>query len=108
MAAGSMFANRANHTATLLTDGRVLIAGGSPHMRSRAERRSGLQFGGDLRSAQTATFFQTGTMQEPRGNFMSVLLPNGQVLLAGGYDANASQTAELFNPVSGAFSRPAE
>jgi N-acetylneuraminic acid mutarotase len=67
-ATGSLTASRVGHTATLLPNGKVLVAAGSWSV---------------TRSLKTA-----------RGNHTATLLANGKVLVAGGYPS--LNTAELF------------
>ena len=101
--AGPMAFNRNNQTATLLQDGRVLIAGGQP------DAVSGASGGPILGSAEiydpaTGNFSPAGPMQEARTTHFAVLLSSGQVLLGGGYGGPSSETtAELFDPASGNF-----
>jgi hypothetical protein len=92
MPTGSMTAARDAHTATLLLDGRVLIAGG------------GLA-SAELFDATNQTFTATGSMTIARIAHSATLLANsalpnyGKVLVAGGGDL----TAELFDPTAGTF-----
>ncbi len=99
---GSMNVTRENHTATLLTDGRVLIAGGNDlgdHATTSAE----------LYDPATGTFSATGSMGTARGYHTATLLTDGRVLIAGGIPSNNAPgaiifTAELYDPMTGTFS----
>jgi hypothetical protein len=95
---------RANATATLLDDGYVLISGGTTCATGCPSSIAELY--------ENGTFFYfsypTSNMTVPRWNQSATLLTNGQVLLAGGYDACASScisdsTTELFNPQGDSF-----
>ena len=96
--AGAMTANRNGHTATLLADGRVLVAGGEA------------LFGGDpfdsaeIFDPSTGTFSPTGFMTEARSQQYAVLLSNGKVLVGGGF-ASIMTSAELFDPATGLFAQ---
>jgi len=89
-------------TATMLSNGRVLIAGG--YGGNNAALASA-----DTYKSRTAEFISNGSMQTPRGRHTAALLPNGDVLIAGGYDGvgTAFASAELYNPLSGRFSSTA-
>jgi hypothetical protein len=91
---GSMASARAGHIATLLNDGTVLVAGG-------AGGEANTNIDGPLTSAElfdpaTAEFTLTGGLQTPRAGSPAVLLGSGKVLVAGGSNAEALATAELY------------
>src|SRR5262245_24664800 len=107
MSAGSMTTPRFLHTATLLADGRVLIAGGE-----RIEAGSFPTFFKVLNSAElynpsTGTFTPTGQMATARTAYTGTftLLPDGKVLATGGVadDGHALASAELYDPDTGTF-----
>jgi hypothetical protein len=75
-AAGSMTTPKTGHTATLMRDGKVLIAGGSDGTRSLA--------GADLYDPDTDTFTATASMAEARLRHTATLLSDGEVLMVGG------------------------
>ena len=94
-ATGNMTARRSFHTATLLADGRVLIAGGTSGSGTSAE----------LYDPTSGTFTTTGTMTVARRQHTATLLPNGKVLLAGGTSVSGTlASAELYDPAAGTFS----
>ena len=105
--AGNMFRPRGKHTATLLQDGRVLVAGGVSD--DAAERES---FGSsELYDPTTGVWTPTGSMAKPRFGHVAVLLPDGRVLAAGGWilrpGADVASTvgsAELYDPSVGTWS----
>jgi photosystem II stability/assembly factor-like uncharacterized protein len=78
------------HTGTLLTNGRVLVAGGG---------------GAQLFNPVTGAWSATGPMVSPRKFHTATLLPDGSVLVAGGTVGDRLvATAERYNPGTGAWS----
>jgi hypothetical protein len=93
---GNMTVARAGHSATLLPDGRVLIAGGV----SIASALSQPLASAELYDPSTHSFVPTGSMMVPRSSPGAVLLANGKVLIVGG---SQNLSAEIYDPSTGAF-----
>lgn len=101
-ATGNMLAGRIGHTATLLTDGKVLISGGWTLSNATATA--------ELYDPLTGVFTATGNMTSARAAHTATLLHDGRVLITGGtYDhTNAgSDTVEIYDPGTGLFTATA-
>ena len=99
---GSMTAARAFHTATLLADGRVLVAGGNAGTWSYD---GPFLASAEIYDPKTGKFSPTGSMATPRGWHTATLLADGRVLVAGGENARTDLTsAEIYDPKTGKFS----
>jgi hypothetical protein len=110
---GAFAIARFEHTATKLANGEVLIAGGFGYERLDA---NGAAVQEDLSSAfvfdpATNEFTPAATtLAVPRSAHYATLLPNGQVLVSGGYNrgmysgqGGSLPVAELYDPFSRAF-----
>ncbi len=91
-----MKADRAGHTATLLLNGKILVAGGySFNINYRLKSA-------ELYDPASGTWTSTGDLNQYRSRHTATLLPNGKVLAAGGYDYyNYFKSAELYDPATG-------
>jgi hypothetical protein len=97
-----MKVGRDSHTATLLLDGRVLIAGGGGYDAARSA---------ELYDPTSGTFTSTGSMTVGRDSQTATLLLDGRVLFVGGWESTSqtnrveSASAELYDPQTGTFAR---
>ncbi len=78
-ATGNMVYYHVEHTATLLNNGKMLIAGSGPANGNNLSSN-----GAELYDSATGTFTATGAMTAGRGDHTATLLNNGKVLVAGG------------------------
>jgi hypothetical protein len=101
---GSLDKPRRYHTAILLPNGQVLVAGGSGYPSV-----AGVSASAELYDPASGTWRSTGNLTQGRENHTATLLPNGQVLVAGGSGLVGSFTsnlasAELYDPASETWS----
>jgi N-acetylneuraminic acid mutarotase len=97
-----MLEERLFHTATRLQNGKVLVAGGFNHAFTE-------QFGwlstAEIYDPVTHTWTPTGKMSTGRFSHVANLLPDGRVLVVGGFVTTGDSTsAELFDPATGTWS----
>ena len=98
---GSLHTARYYHTATLLSDGRVLVAGGT------GARPETFPYPGiastELYGPATGTWTATGSLTTARQDHKAALLTNGMVLVAGGsnFVSGILASAELYDPATG-------
>jgi Putative Ig domain/Kelch motif/Galactose oxidase, central domain len=90
---GGLTTARWTHTATVLSTGRVLVAGGLDAIGNTLAST-------ELYDPLTGTFAAAGIMNAARSQHTATSLSDGRVLIAGGGVASA----ELYNPTTGSFS----
>jgi Galactose oxidase, central domain/Kelch motif len=99
---GPLGDGRQIHTATTLTDGRVLVAGGYDNKDAPIATAV-------LYDPATNAFNPTGSLTAARGEQSSTLLADGRVLIAGGgiagwvFTGDFLDSAELYDPATGTF-----
>jgi N-acetylneuraminic acid mutarotase len=106
--AGTMSSPRYQHTASLLANGMVLVAGGN----NRVGTCSCTTFvaSADLYNPANNSFTPTGSLLTARYAHTATALPNGMVVVTGGFGGATStlesggaplSSAELYNPTTG-------
>lgn len=94
---GNVAQARAFHTATLLADGRVLVAGGETNGTFASAIGSA-----ELYDAASRSWSTTGSLISSRTYHTATLLPSGKVLVAGGQNSSGDlASAELYDPATG-------
>lgn len=92
---------RKDQTATLLPDGRVLVVGGSDGDNSGGKSLNSVE----VYDAKTQTWTGAASLATPRTDHTATLLPDGKVLVTGGYDTSSGSpvavaTAEVYDPAT--------
>lgn len=111
---------RYSHSATLLTNGTVLVAGGANLGAGKVSNNQALSINNsEVYDPVTGTWAPTAGLTWARYNHTATLLPNGKVLVSGGYSslitgtsvytlntysAGFLATAELYDPASQTWS----
>jgi Galactose oxidase, central domain len=97
------------HTATLLPNGKVLLAAGFVNDVWSYSGISGSYNAATLYDSATGVFSGTGNLTVNRGDHTATLLANGKVLITGGADQDPTGTglasAELYDPTTGTFTQ---
>lgn len=95
-ATGALINARGSHRATTLSDGKVLVTGGS--------HNSELVANTELYDPTAGTWSPVNPLRTARGVHTATLLLNGQVLIAGGGGSNGLlASAELYDPAAGTW-----
>ncbi len=92
-----MASTRYEHSATVLTNGNVLVSGGSDD--------SGMTLSSvEIYNAASGKWLTVAPLHVARKLHTATLLPNGWVLIAGGFSSGSPlSSAELYNPVLGTW-----
>ena len=103
---GNLNRPRYEHTATLLSNGKVLVAGGVAY---------GVLSSAELYDPVSGAWSLPGNLNAPRYRHTATLLPNGKVLVTGGFNDGFQgpvgsprvaplNSAELYDPATGTWS----
>ncbi|HEY3354648.1 MAG TPA: kelch repeat-containing protein [Polyangia bacterium] len=126
-ATGALLTARQGHTATLLGNGKLLVAGGhagcvtttcydgTGQAYSCCPAASGGLASAELYNPATGTWTATGSLATARYEHTATLLGDGRVLVVGGinnvvpgqWGSDALATAEVYDPVAGTWSAAA-
>ncbi|WP_437647217.1 kelch repeat-containing protein [Sorangium sp. So ce362] len=99
---GSMNHARGGHTATLLSSGKVLVAGGErPDFHDRISLESA-----EVYDPETGAWTVVTPMHQLRGGHTATLLPSGEVLVVGG-SGDPEADVELYDPEADTWTVPA-
>lgn len=96
---GSMSVERFLPSVVALSNGKVLVAGGSSSM--------GTQYASaEVYDPATGSFTPTGSMGSPRSLAAAAPLPDGRAIIIGGFNSVDSElaTTQIYDPASGTFS----
>ncbi|MBX7166101.1 MAG: hypothetical protein K1X74_07105 [Pirellulales bacterium] len=98
---GKLLTGRGGHSTTLLSDGKVLVAGGIDYSATGTP----IFASAELFDVDQGAWNATGSMAVPRFKHAAVRLASGEVLVAGGTstepsDDRALASAEIYNPAT--------
>jgi hypothetical protein len=90
---------RDGHTATLLPDGKILVAGGSGGQAGSSAR---MHVSAELYDPAAGTWRMTAPLRMPRADHTAILLADGRVLVVGGNDRRGTAViaSELYDPAT--------
>jgi galactose oxidase-like protein/Kelch motif protein len=91
---GNLITGRGNHTATLLPNGKVLVAAGESGSPVASA---------ELYDVASRTWTSTGNLNTPRTGHTATLLSNGTVLVAAGGGTGFLVSAELYDVANGSW-----
>lgn len=94
--AATLATPRKAHTSILLPDGRVMVAAGTDSSGAAISTV-------EIFSSTSPGWSGTGSMGAVRSQTQAVTLPDGKVLVPGGYNGGALSTAEVYNPAAGTW-----
>ncbi len=104
LSGGRMLTPRANHTATLLRNGRVLVTGGLNSVGRGVAAA-------EIYDPNSNSWAPAGRMAESRFHHTATLLPGGRVIVTGGEQLSGGggrvplSGAELYDPATNSWSR---
>lgn len=88
---------RERHTATMLPSGVLVVIGGNSGSTSGNVLVSAIEHYNPV----TDTWKIEGYLNRARQNHSAVLLPNGKILVIGGYTGGVTSDCELYDPITG-------
>ena len=106
IATGNLNTTHSYHTATLLSDGKVLIAAGQGQSAGSRPRTHAVA---EVYDPSTGTFTTTNSLNVDRSGHTATLLSDGTVLIAGGTRTTTPghgitlKPAEIYDPSTGTF-----
>jgi WD40 repeat protein len=104
--AGNLLTGRGAHTATLLPDGKILVTGGGDEGGATLPFYGSAISSAEIYDPSSRSSVATGNMDVARYGHTATALPNGKVLIVGGfssYFSNPSTTCELYDQTTGSF-----
>jgi N-acetylneuraminic acid mutarotase len=105
--AGGLPQGRQLHTATVLTDGRILVAGGQGGFSTTASTSPALS-SCYVYDPATSRWTKTGSLATARFNHTATLLADGRVVVIGGnYSGGITNTVEVWDPATNAWTQQA-